>query len=143
MSDAAYSEINFHITWHTKNNLPLIKSAIESKLYHFLKHKILEERGVYFHAIGGIEDHIHLAVSVPPTMQPAEWIGRLKGASSHHINQSSNHKLLQWQRGYGIVSFGTRDLPWVIIYVLNQREHYKNGTTQELLEKITDNDDDG
>lgn len=141
MSDSVYSEINFHITWHTKNNLPLISSAIETKLYNFIKHKIIETPEVYFHAVGGIEDHIHIAVSVPPNLLMSEWVGKLKGGSSYEINHASNHKLLQWQRGYGIVSFGTKDLQWVIKYVLNQKEHHKKGTANERLEKITDDDD--
>ena len=72
----------------------------------------------------------------------SEWIGKLKGGSSYHINQTANHKLLEWQRGYGIVSFGTKDLQWVINYVLNQKEHHKKGTTHERLEKITIDDDE-
>jgi putative transposase len=135
MSDSVYSEINFHIVWHTKSNLPLIKPAIESKLYQYLKHKIIEMPNVYFHAVGGVEDHVHLAVSTPSNLLMSEWIGKLKGGSAYHINQSSGHKLLQWQRGYGIVSFGTKDLPWVMKYVLNQKEHHKNGTTRQHLEK--------
>ena len=48
MSDSVYSEINFHITWHTKSNLPLIKTEIETKLYQFLKHKIIAHfRGLF------------------------------------------------------------------------------------------------
>ena len=142
MPDSVYSEINFHITWHTKANLSLIKPAIESKLYQFVKHKIIETPEVYFHAIGGIEDHIHIVVSPPPSLKMSEWIGQLKGASSYDVNHLSNHKLLQWQRGYGIVSFGTKDLQWVINYVLNQKEHHKKDTTHERLEKIT-NDGEG
>lgn len=136
MSRRVYSEINLHITWHTKGNLPLIKEKIEPKLFQFLKHKILETPETIVHAVGGIEDHIHLAVSVPPTVQPAEWIGKLKGASSHHINQLSSNKLLEWQHGYGIVSFGTKDLKWVVDYVLSQKEHHKKGKTYERLERI-------
>jgi putative transposase len=136
MSRRAYSEINFHITWHTKVNLPLIKAEIEPKLYNFLRKKMLETSEVFVHAIGGVEDHIHIAVSVPPTVQPAEWIGQLKGASSYHINQLSNRKLLEWQNGYGIISFGTKDLKWVVNYVLNQKEHHKKGKIFERLEKI-------
>jgi hypothetical protein len=34
------------------------------------------------------------------------------------------------------VSFGTRDLPWVIEYILNQREHHARGTVHERLERI-------
>ena len=86
MSRRAYSEINLHIVWHTKANLPLIKPEIEAKLFQFLKQKILETPETFFHAVGGIENHVHLAVSVPPTVQPAEWIGKLKGASAYFIN---------------------------------------------------------
>ncbi len=136
MSHRAYSEINLHITWHTKNNLSLIKGEIEPKLYQFLRQKTLETPEIFIHAIGGIENHIHIAVSVPPTIQPAEWIGQLKGASSYFINQSANQKLLEWQNGYGIVSFGTKDLKWVVKYILNQKEHHKTGKTFARLEKI-------
>ena len=136
MSRRAYSEINFHITWHTKNNLPLIKAEIESKLYLFLKQKILETPETLVHAVGGIENHVHLAVSVPPTIQPAEWIGQLKGASSHYINQLTTNKLLEWQNGYGILSFGTKDLKWVVNYVLNQKEHHTTGRIFARLETI-------
>jgi len=34
------------------------------------------------------------------------------------------------------VSFGTKDLPWVVDYVRNQREHHACGTVQERLERM-------
>src|SRR6188474_891728 len=101
MSRRVYSEINFHITWHTKNNSPLITPKVELRLFHFITHKILESPGVLLHAIGGIEDHMHIAISPPPTIKPSEWIGKLKGSSSHHINQLFGRKSLEWQLGYG------------------------------------------
>jgi hypothetical protein len=42
---------------------------MEPKLYQFLKQKILEAPETFVHAIGGIENHVHLAVSVPSTLQ--------------------------------------------------------------------------
>lgn len=136
MSRRAYSEINFHITWHTKNNTSLITPEIETKLYPFLRYKMLETPETIVHAIGGVENHIHIAVSISPTVQPAEWIGKLKGASAYFINQTANHKLLEWQNGYGIVSFGTKDLKWVINYILNQKQHHKAGKTFSRLEIV-------
>lgn len=135
MSEYAYSEINLHITWHTKGSLPSIKPEIEAKLHDFLKHKIIETDGAFFHAVGGTENHIHLAVSITPELHISKWIGQLKGGSSFYVNKFVNQKLLEWQRGYGIVSFGTKDLPWVVKYILNQKEHHKKGSTHERLEK--------
>jgi putative transposase len=142
MSRRVYSEIEFHIKWHTKNNSPLITPKIEPRLFQFVTHKILESPGVLFHAIGAIEDHIHIAVSPPPTINPSEWIGKLKGSSSHHINQLFGYKSLEWQHGYGIVSFGTKDLPWIIDYVENQKEHHRTGKIYDRLERITDYDEE-
>mgnify|MGYP002778942528 CR=1 FL=1 len=95
MSRRAYSEINFHITWHTKGNLPLIKPQIEAKLYRFLREKMSETPETFVHAVGGVENHIHIAVSVSPNVQPAEWIGKLKGGSSYYINLSAGRKMLE------------------------------------------------
>ena len=74
MSVRVYSEINLHITWHTKNSLPMIKAAMEPTLHQFLKDKVIETPGAYFHAIGGIGVHIHLATTVKPSIHLDEWI---------------------------------------------------------------------
>jgi putative transposase len=131
-----YYEINLHFVWHTKDSTPVLGSSIEKHLYGFLRERALQTPGLYFHAIGGIEDHVHLVVSVPPTLLISDWVGQMKGASSHSINHRiANRHLLDWQTGYGVVSFGTRDLPWVISYVRNQKQHHAKGTTQERLER--------
>jgi REP element-mobilizing transposase RayT len=69
-----------------KNNSPILTPEIENRLHHYLQHRVLETRGVLFHEIGGTADQIHLAVSIPPTLLISEWVGKLKGASSHYIN---------------------------------------------------------
>ena len=63
----------------------------------------------------------------------------MKGGSSHDVNQAIGlkQKVLEWQTGYGVVSFGTRDLDWVIEYVRNQREHHARAPFHDRLERIT------
>jgi putative transposase len=131
MSNRSYAEINFHITWHTKDNFPLITPTMEPDLYAFIKDRMVKEENVYFHAIGGINDHIHLAASFYPPFEIDRWIGDMKGASSHEFG-----KALEWQSGYGVVSFGTGDLGWVVSYVRNQKEHHRVGSIYDRLERI-------
>jgi putative transposase len=139
MSRNYYSEINLHIVWHTKDSFPLLTAEVEPLAHRFLKKRVMDTPGAFYHEIGGIETHAHVAVSVPPTLSISEFIGQLKGGSSHDVNQAIGRrdKVLQWQNGYGVVSFGTRDLPWVVEYVRNQREHHARGTVHERLERIT------
>ena len=131
-----YSEINLHLTWHTKHDAPVLVEMVENRTHHYLRHRALQTPGVIVHEVGGTENHVHLAVSIPPTLVIADWIGGLKGATSHHINHEiCNRKILGCQDGYGVVSFGTRDLPWVVSYVRNQKKHHAEAQTHDRLER--------
>ncbi|MGH7242651.1 MAG: IS200/IS605 family transposase [Phycisphaerales bacterium] len=131
-----YWEMYFHLVWRTKTSVPLLTAGVEPLTQKYLVHRALETQGVLVHAVGGIEDHVHMAVSLPPTVEPAKWIGDLKGACSHEINRACGAGTLAWQTGYGIVTFGKGDLPWVLEYIRNQREHHQRGTVVERLEEI-------
>ena len=131
-----YSEIHFHVTWHTKRNDPVIVDDIERQLHQYVRRRIAEAEEITLHAVGGVADHLHLAVTVAPALNISEWIGQLKGASAHYINHRvANRKILEWQTGYGVVSFGTKDLPWVVDYIRNQKQHHARGATYERLER--------
>jgi putative transposase len=137
-----YSEINLHLVWHVKDNQPLLTSSVEPIVHQYLRQRLINTRGVYVHEIGGIETHVHLAISIQPTVAISELIGQLKGSASHHANHqnATRDNILEWQTGYGVVSFGTRDLPWVVEYIRNQREHHASGRVFDRLERITDDE---
>jgi putative transposase len=42
--------------------------------------------GLCLHKIGGIEDHIHMLLYIPPKLSGARVIGQIKGASSYYVN---------------------------------------------------------
>ncbi len=137
-----YWELFYHLVWRTKDSRPMLTPEVEKEARKFLIHRALETPEALVHAVGGIEDHVHMAVSLPPTVQIAEWIGDLKGACSHAVNHGPcGRGALAWQSGYGVVSFGKGDLDWVVAYIKNQREHHGTGSAVERLEKITVEED--
>jgi REP element-mobilizing transposase RayT len=133
-----YAEINLHLTWHTKESAPLLGPDVEQVVHHYLHGRCINTAGVYVHAVGGIETHVHLAVSIAPTVLISELVGQLKGASAHEANHKLGRKVLEWQAGYGVVSFGTRDLPWVVEYIRNQRDRHARADVADRLERITE-----
>jgi putative transposase len=89
------------------------------------------------HAINGMEDHVHIVVSIPPKFAVATIIGKLKGSSSHHINHAIlTDRTFAWQAEYGIVTFSERYLPVVVAYVQNQKQHHADGMLWENLESL-------
>ncbi len=137
MSRNYYAEINLHVTWHTKESAQLLVPNIETIVHHYLRGRCINTPGVFIHEIGGIETHVHMYLSIPPTILISDFIGQLKGSSSHDVNQKMGRKAVEWQAGYGVVSFGTKDLDWVRGYVRNQRDHHQRGKIEDRLERIT------
>ncbi len=71
-----YSEINVHITWHTKESSPLLVSNVEAITHHYLRGRCINTPGVFIHELGGIETHVHLCLTVPPTLLISDFIGQ-------------------------------------------------------------------
>jgi putative transposase len=75
---------------------------------------------------------------VPPKIALSAFVGQVKGSSSHWVN----HELqpgycFAWQAEFGVLSFGGKQLDWVVRYVKNQHKHHAEGKTMALLESST------
>ena len=132
----------YHLVWATKEREPLINSDREVELYPYIIAKA-DALGCIVHAIGGVEDHIHLVVSIPPTLAIADFVKRIKGSSAHFLNQALSASLdkFGWQEGYGVFSLGGKQLEQAVDYVKNQKAHHSNGTAIASLEQATNQDD--
>jgi putative transposase len=134
MSSHVYHEVYLHFNWHTKDDLPLLSGDLEALAHRELQEKCRRIRGAHLHGIGGTDTHVHLALNIEPFVTISELVQELKGASSFEVNRRMNRKALEWQRGYGVVSFGRRNLDWVLDYIRLQREHHASGHIQGRLE---------
>ena len=138
----AFWRLFYHLIWATKEREPLITSNLEAELYGYLTGKA-DFLGSIAYAIGGVEDHVHMVVSVPPKLAIADFVRHLKGSSAHHMNHLPGAPgNFGWQRGYGVISLGQRQLRRAIEYVHNQKEHHRQGTTIAALERV-DVEDEG
>ncbi|HYJ79587.1 MAG TPA: IS200/IS605 family transposase [Longimicrobiaceae bacterium] len=129
---STYSQLYVHAVWSTWERVPLIVPEREAVIYRAI-HQQCSAVGAEPIAIGGVEDHVHVLVRFPPTVAVSQLIGRMKGASSRMVEQVSRHPF-RWQAGYGAFTVGTRHVPAVRAYVLNQAEHHRTGTLVKTLE---------
>ena len=123
----------YHLVWATRNRDPLITETIEAELYGYIQAKA-KSLNCPIHAIGGMADHIHLIVSIPPSRAIADFVMRIKGSSSHHLNHTYPNQTFAWQREYGVFSLGGKQLQGAIVYVQNQKQHHTNQTVIASLE---------
>ena len=80
--------------------------------------------------------------SLSPKYAIADFVGKLKGAASHWVTHVLKYPgEFDWQRGYGVVSFGSKHLSLVIKYVRSQKEHHQRKTAIDVLENWSEDED--
>jgi len=129
----------FHAVWATHKRESVITSQIEIVIFEAIRHKSAEMECVIL-ALNGVEDHIHVAVSIPPKIAPAERLRNVKGLSARQVNDSFPDLMprFRWQDGYGLLTFGAKNMPFVVQYIENQKMHHNMRTLEPYLEQVDD-----
>ena len=130
----AYTKLFYHIIWSTKHREPTILPIIEYKLHSYIAKKAINLSGIIY-AINGIDDHIHLAVSIPPSIAISKFIGQIKAVSSTKLNQSGLiYYKFRWQSSYSIFTFRESELAGIVRYIKRQKKHHAEGRLRNSLE---------
>ena len=85
---------------------------------------IAKNHGMHAIAICGIEDHVHALINLGSILGIAKAVQTLKANSSRWMKEQSV-PLFEWQEGYFACSVSRSQLPSVIRYIKNQKEHHK------------------
>ena len=126
----------FHCVFSTKGRRGLIPPAKQSDLWAYLG-GIARKIGFKALAIGGIDNHVHILLSLPSTMALAKAVQLMKGGSSKWMNDSGANGFA-WQEGYGAFSVGVSHQVSTIAYIQSQAQHHhKRGFEQEFAAFLT------
>ncbi len=130
------SNVLIHVIFSTKNRCSFIDNAIEHELHTYLA-SIASSCGSYVHKIGGVEDHVHLLVTLPRTLSISNLLEELKKNSSKWIKtKDKKYHDFAWQKGFGAFSVSESLHEAVATYISNQKEHHKIHTFQDEFRKI-------
>ena len=81
----SYSQNYLHIVFSTKDRQKLIAPAMRPKLWSYMA-GIGRNHGFLVLANGGMSDHVHLLIQLPPVLALAEAISLVKSNSSRWMN---------------------------------------------------------
>jgi putative transposase len=126
-----YTSLHYHVIFSTKNREPWLVRDIEHCVWEYIG-GIARTHKMTALQVGGVEDHIHALVTAPPTIAPFQIAQFLKGESSKWIHEEFPvMRSFAWQDGYGAFTVSKSNIPEVIAYIQNQREHHRKRTFQE------------
>jgi putative transposase len=125
------SYLLIHVIFSTKDRAPIINSSVCPALHAYLA-TVARNAGCECYRVGGVADHVHLAIRLSRTITIAHLVVELKTSSSKWIKtQSSALERFAWQHGYGAFSVGPSDLDGLRAYIDGQEEHHRTRTFQE------------
>jgi putative transposase len=112
-----------HIVFSTKDRRPWLGDVIRLDMHAYLAgtaqaHDVLLR-------VGGVADHVHLAVFLSRTESISTLVERLKVSSSKWIKgRGPEFSTFAWQKGYAVFSVGLKDKAALVEYIDNQATHH-------------------
>ena len=111
-----------HCVFSTKGRAPMITTEHQEELWAYIL-GIARNQKIKILAIGGVADHLHLLIALPPKMNLSKVVCDLKANSSRWLNEKGIRLALQ--EGYGAFSVSPSRISDVQRYIRNQAEHHK------------------
>ncbi len=127
----SYVSSYLHCVFSTKERRQFITPALRERLWPFLG-GIARRNKIKAIEIGGVADHVHLLLSLPPTLSIAKVLQLIKGGSSKWVHETfPEHRLFAWQEKYGAFSVSASRLDKTVQYIKDQEAHHRKMTFQE------------
>ena len=121
----SYTRFLYHIIFRTKRSVPSIFEKNERELYAYIL-GYARNKGAHLYRIGGMPDHIHLLVDIPPTIAVAEFMRGLKESTSKWMKHNPLFPVFDgWGESYAAFTYALSDKDTVVNYIKNQKEHHK------------------
>jgi len=127
----SYSSNRVHLSFSTKGRESLPKNSSPGCGAYMAG--IAKKQGFDAIILGGIQDHVHELLLLPPTIPLSKAVQFLKRSSSKWLNENGGG--FAWQEGYGAFSVSASQTGDVIRYIKNQAAHHaKKSFEQQFLE---------
>jgi putative transposase len=117
-----YAQNVIHIVFSTKDRRKLMPDGFRPRMWAYAT-GVCKKFDILVLAVGGMEDHIHFLLQIPPTVALAKAVLAIKSNSSRWASEEG-HKFA-WQQGYGAFSVSSSNVPVVVRYIQNQEAHHK------------------
>jgi putative transposase len=131
-----YTQIFYQIVFATKHREPVLLEENQEKLHRYIW-GILHDQKCFSYQINGMEDHLHIATHIHPTVALSDLMKDIKVASSHWIKENKMFPgFTNWQDSYGAFTYSRWDQEMLINYVKNQKEHHRKKTFIEEYKEL-------
>jgi REP element-mobilizing transposase RayT len=132
---STYYNLKTHVVFSTKERRRMIDPKWMSRLHAYLG-GCARTVGAVAEEVGGVEDHVHLMLSLKPALRLSDVLREIKSASSAWVHEEIGEKLFAWQEGYSAFSVSASQVERVRRYIRNQAEHHRRRTFADEIREL-------
>ena len=133
---STFKQIFYHIIFSTKYRQGVLLKDKRNEFYRYIW-GILKNRNCHLYRIGGTDDHVHILISLHPSVSLANLVKDIKVGSSKWIKENNIFpEFSYWQNGYGAFTHSIKDKNFLIEYIKNQEEHHKTMSFKDELREL-------
>jgi REP element-mobilizing transposase RayT len=131
-----YTRIVYQIIFHTRNWENSLKKNNRERLFEYISKTLMNKR-CFVYKVGGYENHIHILISLHPTIALSSLVKDIKLSTTYIIQQKKLFPhFIGWGEGYGAFTYTPDALPNLIKYIENQESHHKNENPYEETKRL-------
>lgn len=120
-----YFQLYIHIVFAVSQRDAMILEPWRDDLYRYIGGAVRNNECELV-AIGGMADHIHMLVQMPPKISISAFVQSIKIQSSRWVNENHFCKCrFCWQEGFGAFSASRSHVPQIKNYIHNQKTHHQ------------------
>ena len=133
----SYHSLLYHIVFRPHKSARVITEAYEREVYACI-YSYIKDKGYKLLRINGMPDHIHMLISLPPSICLSDFVRDIKMTSSKFMK---DHKekfpyFEGWAKSYAVLSYSMREKDMIVNYIKNQKEHHKRVSFADELRQL-------
>ena len=130
----SHTKLLYHIIFRPKDSEPVISVENEESLYRYIW-DFVKSKGCTLYRIGGMPDHIHILVQLPPSLAVSDFMRDLKTSSSMFLsNEKDKFPMFHgWGKSYCALTCSASAKSSVTEYIKGQKEHHKKTSFHDEL----------
>ncbi len=137
---STYTQIIYQIVFSTKYRHHTLKGSDNRQLLYKYIWGILKNKNCVLYEINGVENHLHIATHIHPSVALATLVKDIKVASSVWIKEQGIFpEFIGWAVGYGAFTYTIKEKPALMGYIRKQERHHMRKSYRkeykELLNK--------
>ncbi len=123
-------DLKYHIVFCTKYRFKVLQGAVAERTRELIR-EICSANYIKIESGSMSPEHVHLLLSIPPTMSVSKAVQYMKGKTSRKLQQEFSHLRKRywgqhfWARGYFAVTVGNVNEEDIKKYIEEQEEHHK------------------